>query len=134
MFKSLLKFVKGLLKMGPFVVLWLGVLIAFNFAIPLYFWPQIEAIITIAVFLTGALLMIVLTHYFGFTRILGLGHILWIPLVGYLGFQLLGAPLSVTFYQWMAGTVVIDSISLIIDISDVIRYLRGDKHPLVEGL
>ncbi len=133
MLKSIITFHKGLLKMGPFVLIWIGLLVSMNLIIPLvHFWPRSEAIIAVSVFLAGFMMLILLTHFYGFTRILGLGHILWIPLVIYFLFHTDFSSLEQPLNQWMAGTILCNSISLVIDINDVIQYLRGDRTPLTE--
>ncbi len=134
MLKSLMKFFRGLIKMGFLVMGWLALLGLFNMVLPLYFWPQTEAILALVVFILSFLSMIIITHNAGFTRLLGLGHFLWIPLVVFFLFRIDFTQLREPFYLWMAGIVILNSISLVIDISDVIKYVRGDKAPLVEGL
>ncbi len=120
--------------MGPLVWGWLTLLVTLNAFIPIYFLPGIEAGITLTIFLAGFGLMILLTHLYGFTRILGLGHSLWIPLVIYLPFQVDTSDGLTTFNLWIFATVLCNAISLVIDVADVLRYINGDKKPLVGGL
>ncbi|MFK7846844.1 MAG: hypothetical protein AB8G77_16205 [Rhodothermales bacterium] len=134
MIRSAILFHTGLYKMGPLVWTWLALLVTLNAFIPLYFLPRIEAIATIIVFMIGFILMILLTHFYGFTRILGLGHILWIPLVIYLLFQINSNDLLAPFNLWIFAVILCNGISLVIDTSDVVRYVNGDKEPLVSGL
>ena len=82
----------------------------------------------------GGTLMSLLTARFGFTRILGLGHILWIPLVGWLAFRLGQIPADDAFGLWIRGVIVVNSLSLVIDGVDVVRYAAGDRKEMVTGL
>ncbi len=94
--------------------------------------PAIPAIVTFSIFLISFTLMIGLTHTFGFTRILGMGHFLWIPLVIYLVTQVDFAQLSNFYNLWLTSIIVCNSISLVIDITDVYRYVQGDKAEIVD--
>lgn len=134
MLKATSKFLLGLYKMGPLVWLWLAILMFLNLIAPLFFWPAQPAIIVVVFFLLAFMAMILLTHRYGFTRILGLGHFHWIPLNLYLIWQMALACWPYYMFMWMLATVVCNSISLVIDITDVVRYQRGDKTPLVTGL
>jgi hypothetical protein len=78
--------------------------------------------------------MSLLTARFGFTRILGLGHILWIPLVGWLAFRLGQIPADDAFGLWVRGVILVNAVSLVIDTADVIRFAAGDRKELVAGL
>lgn len=134
MFNALVTFLRGLFKMGPGVLAWIGLLTIFNALIPLYYWPTAEAILCVVVFLAGFGAMVLVTYFFGFTRMLGLGHIFWIPLVIFFLFKIEFARLDQPFYLWMAGVITLNTISLVIDIADVARYIKGDKAPLVNEL
>ena len=82
-------------------------------------------------FFAGFVLLVVLTGRFGFTRIMGLGHILWFPLVFFLIRRLDLYPSTEPYGLWMRAVIVLNSISLIIDVSDVVRYARGDRAEVV---
>ena len=131
MIASFLHFINGLFKMGPLVVLWILILVCVNAIIPSIFLPDFVATITIIIFFVGATAMIILTHYYGFTRILGLVHILWIPLLAFLLTKIDLANLSSPYHQWLAGLIACNAVSLVIDIIDVYRYVKGDRNELV---
>ncbi len=79
-------------------------------------------------------LMTFLTSRFGFTRILGLGHIFWIPLLGFLLTRLGSIPAGASYGAWLRALILLNSGSLLIDMVDVIRYLAGDRAETVQGL
>ncbi|MCH7685213.1 MAG: hypothetical protein IH899_00780 [Planctomycetes bacterium] len=132
--QGFIKFNKGVLRMSWPVKIWLLLLVAANAVVPLFFLERVEAQAVFAAMMIGATLMSLLTARFGFTRILGLGHILWIPLVGWLAFRLGQIPADDAFGMWIRGVILLNTVSLVIDGVDVFRYAAGDRQELVTGL
>ncbi len=64
--------------------IWLMFLIAINMFLPLFFLDRVEAWAVLTALLASMILMTILTAYAGFTRLLGLGHIFWFPLLYFL--------------------------------------------------
>jgi hypothetical protein len=126
------RFNQGLLGMPVPWRLWLGLLIALNALAPMFFWPRIEAVATLVAMLSSMGLMILLTHWTGFSRLVGLGHIAWIPLVIFLWTQLDSAPATDLFGLWIRAVIVLDVGSLLLDAADVARWLSGDRGETVE--
>ncbi len=112
--------------------LWLLLLVALNALAPMFFLPRVEAVATLGAMVLSMGLMTLLTHWSGFSRLLGLGHIAWIPLVIFLWTQLGSAPASDLFGLWIRAVIALNAISLVIDASDVIRWLNGDRGETVE--
>ena len=84
---AFLRFNSGMLDMmkrSMPVRLWLLLLITANMVIPLFFLGRLEAQVVLATFLASIVLMTTLTSISGFTRLLGLGHVFWIPLLWFL--------------------------------------------------
>jgi hypothetical protein len=129
-----IKFNKGILRMSWPVKLWLLLLVAANAVAPLFFLQRVEAQAVLAAMMIGATLMSLLTARFGFSRILGLGHILWIPLVGWLAFRLGQIPADEAYGMWIRGLMLLNTVSLVIDTADVVRFAAGDRKELVAGL
>ena len=132
--QGFIKFNKGVLRMSWPVKIWLLVLVAANAVAPLFFLQRLEAQAVFAAMMIGAMLMSLLTARFGFTRILGLGHILWIPLLGWLAFRLGQIPADDAFGLWVRGVMFVNAVSLVIDTADVVRFATGDRQELVAGL
>ncbi len=99
---------------------------------PLLFVGRLEAQLTLGGFVGSGILFSVMTARFGFTRILGLGHILWIPLVGFLATRLGANPADDFFGIWLRSLIAVNTISLVIDAIDVIRYARGGRAETVQ--
>ncbi len=132
--QGFIKFNKGVLRMSWPVKIWLLLLVAANAVAPLFFLQRLEAQAVFAAMMIGAMLMSLLTARFGFRRILGLGHILWIPLVGWLAFRLGQIPADDAFGMWIRGVMLVNAVSLVIDTADVVRFAAGDRKELVVGL
>ena len=132
--QGFIKFNKGVLRMSWPVKIWLLLLVAANAVAPLFFLQRVEAQAVFAAMMISATLMSLLTARFGFTRILGLGHILWIPLVGWLAFRLGQIPADDAFGMWIRGVMLLNTVSLVIDTADVVRFATGERKELVAGL
>ncbi len=132
--KAFIKFNKGVMKMPIAWQLWLMLLVAANVVAPLFFLHHLEAQVVLGTFLVGAMLMTWLTGRFGFTRILGLGHIFWIPLLAFLLARVGHIPGNDAYGIWIWSLIVLNSVSLVIDAVDVFRYIAGDREETVPGL
>ena len=78
--------------------------------------------------------MTVLTALSGFSRLLGLGHIFWIPLLYFLWTRLDQIPADEFFGIWIRVLMTLNAVSLIIDAVDVGRYIAGERAETVKGL
>ncbi len=132
--RSFLRFHRGLLGMPPHWQLWLGLLVGANLVAPLFFLEHVEAQVTVAALLVSMALMTALTARFGFSRILGLGHVAWLPLLAFLLYRVTEVPATTAFGFWLRTVIVLDAISLVLDAVDVVRFLRGDRAETVPGL
>lgn len=109
------------------------VLMAVNMIGPLFFLDRIEGQVVLIVFVLSAGLMMFLFAAKGFTRILGAGHILWLGLLPWLWGRLDSIQSEGSLSNWMIIIIVLNGISLVIDVIDVIRYARGDRLPTVSS-
>ncbi len=132
--KAFIKFNKGMIKMPMHWQAWLMLLVLANAITPLFFLRHLEAQVVLGTMLASVTLMTSLTARFGFTRILGLGHILWVPMLGFLLARLGQIPPSDAYGIWIRALIVLNSVSLGIDAADVIRYIAGDRAETVPGL
>lgn len=112
----------------PWLV-WVMLLVAANMIIPLFYFGTLEGKVVLAVFFFGAITQTAIFSAKGFVRLLGIGHILWVPMAYWLWTRLDAAPIGGFFRYWILGTIILVSLSLAIDAVDVIRYLRGEREP-----
>ena len=134
MIDGIVEFNRAVFKMPIPWRIWMMLLMAVNLIVPFFFLDRIEAWVVLVTMIVSAALMMAMTGKFGFTRILGLGHVLWIPLVFYLWTRLGEHPAGEPFGLWVRLVMVLNSVSLIIDIVDVVRYVRGDRAMTIQGL
>ena len=125
--RAMLHFMRGLLHMPLYARLWVAVLVTVNLLIPLAHLGRPEARWTLAAMLVGAGLMVLITARTGFSRLLGLGHVVWFPLLVALWTRLDAVPPTDAYGLWMRAVIVLNAISLVIDVADVVRYVRGDR-------
>ncbi|WP_321488698.1 hypothetical protein [uncultured Hyphomonas sp.] len=90
---------------------------------------RVEARWVLAGFLAGAATMLGLYSQIGYSRLLGLAHVIfWTPVLVYLlrrhAHWRVGATLS---GKWIVLAVMILTISLAFDYTDVIRWILGER-------
>ncbi len=124
---AFIKFNKGMMSMPIGWQVWLMVLVAHNMIVPLFYFGRLEAQVVIVTLFASMGLMTLITAKTGFTRLLGLGHSLWILLVLWLWTRLPQSPAGDFFGIWIRSLMAVNAISLVIDAVDVIRYIRGDR-------
>ncbi len=124
---AFIKFNRGLLAMPLPWRLWLLLLLTLNLIAPLVFIERLEAQVTLAALLVSMALMTGLTGLSGFSRLVGLGHIVWVPLLFFLWTRLGAIPAADAFGLWVRAVIAINATSLVIDAVDVIRYAAGER-------
>ena len=127
--KAMIGFTKGLMSMPMPWLVWLGLLLAVNVVGPIYFFEALEAKVVLVAFLASLGLMTAIFAAKGFVRLLGIGHILWVPMVPWLWIRLDQVGPGEPIGYWITAVIILDSISLIIDGIDVLRYLKGERRP-----
>ena len=109
-----------------------------NMIVPLFFLANHqEAWVVLGTALVTGATFIALTAYRGFSRILGFGHLPWIPMLVYLIERLPDAQQQFPgtwFLFWLQAVIVLDIGSLILDTTNVVRYFRGERDEMVQGL
>ena len=125
----MLGFMTSILKMPAPWLFWVILLVAVNLVVPLFYVQTLEAQLTIIAMLAGAVAQSFIHARLGFVKLLGLGHIFWIPLVICLGFRLSTIGLDSSFGIWLASLMFLNTVSLVIDGIDVIRFVSGERSP-----
>ena len=129
--KSMMNFMKTMMIMPIQWQIWLGVLVTANIVVPLFFIHTLEAQVILPTAIVGLVIMSVIFSEKGFVRLMGIGHIVWIPLVFWLWTRLDHAPADSTFGYWLMAVIVLNSLSLFIDTIDVVRYVKGERTPFL---
>ena len=112
---------------------WIGVI---NIAAVVFFarWREgrlrfghIEAVYILAALVAVIVAIEILFRQFGYTRILGLSHVLiWTPLAIYLWRRLSLHPRNTVFGIYLRVLLVTIVVALAFDYADVVRFLTGD--------
>ena len=131
---AFVKFNKGVMRMPVQWQLWQMLLVVANLIVPILFLDRLESQMVLAAIVVAAGLMTLLTALTGFTRLLGLGHIPWVPLVYFLWTRLDQIPADDLFGLWLRILMVLNCLSLAIDTVDTIRYVAGEREETVNGL
>jgi hypothetical protein len=95
----------------------------------IFFLPRVEAWVVLGTGLLAATIMTVLHAKLGYVRLLGIGHFVWIPMLIWLVFRPGHILEGTLFYGWLLTLIAMDTVSLLVDIVDLVRYLRGDRTP-----
>lgn len=122
---------RSLMRMPVWVQIWMFVfLVPVNFATLAFLdqpgGPLVASLAVIAILLNVPVLLMIR----GFGRLMALSHlILWPPLVVYCLWLLFaaGEPLSPGYYWLLWAVVIVDTISIIFDVSDFSKWLKGDR-------
>ena len=129
--KVMMNFMKALLKLPRLWVVWVGLLMTVNMLAPLFFMTTLEGKVVLATMMASAGLMLFIFAQKGFVRLLGLGHVLWFPLILWLLGRVDFAIPDTGLETWILTVIVLNGLSLVIDTVDVVRYLRGERQPTV---
>ncbi len=127
--KMMFEFMKTMFVNGVGLAAWITLLLLVNMVVPLFFVTTIEGQVVLAAAMAGALSMMAIYSSRGFVRLLGIGHIYRVPLLPWLWTRLEGFPPDEPFAVWITAVIVVDGVSLIIDVRDVWRYLAGERAP-----
>ena len=118
------RFFSELFLQPLWVTVWVSWLMLVNVASLLY-WSEPLAKIIFVTFMLSAMLMMGLYSRFGFEKILGLGHVLWIPLLAYLLIEF--PTVSHDFINYLIVLLLSITVSLTFDIVDVWSYFSTRK-------
>ena len=105
-------------------VFWMGTINS----LALVFLKHRPARWVLAAFLGNLVFMTVLFEMNGYNRLLGLSHVIfWTPLLVYLFRIRNNLPQVGVFVAWVKLLFLTNVISLLVDYSDVVRYLLGER-------
>ena len=78
--------------------------------------------------------MVLLTGLSGYTRLISMGHVFWIPMIIWFWTRLDQIPSDDAFGVWIRLLIAVNMISLLIDAVKVVRYLKGERAETVKNL
>jgi len=119
-----LRFFVELMRQPVWIPIWVFYLMVIN-VVSVGFWGEPLAKLIFISFMISAMLMMGLYSKFGFEKILGLGHILWVPLLVYILTQI--SSVEDGFKSYLVALSISIAISLAFDIFDVWNYFTNRK-------
>lgn len=120
-------FMDGLMQQPTWLKIWVGWMIVVNTA-SLAFLKHTEARVVLGVWIANGITMTLLAEAMGYTRLLGLSHVIWwTPLIVYLWTRRDRFDPKALFTRWVYVLILTNTISLVVDYIDVIRYILGDR-------
>ncbi len=127
--RVMIDFFRAMLLLPKPWVVWVGLLIAANLVAPLFFIGSLEAKVVVVAIMVGAITQMAIFRAKGFVRLLGLGHFPWVLMIPWLWTRLGQLEVNNPFAYWLVAVIVLDGLSLIIDVTDVVRYIKGERAP-----
>lgn len=132
----MLKFLKNVLEVFGIVYLrfrivpriWCVWLVLVNAAC-LAFIGHIEAQVVLAVTGVAVAVQALIYDVTGFTRILGVVHFMWVPMFAWMATRIDTIATEPAFATWLVVLFATNLISLVVDLTDAIRFLRGERVP-----
>lgn len=124
------RFYADLMARSPeWVLIWLQILMGVLAISILFSLFRHEARAILFGTLMGMAMVVIIYAQFGFTRILGVGHILfWTPTLFYmLSLQGTASVTKTWFGRWLWPAIVVMGLSLAFDYADLIRYMMGAR-------
>ena len=107
--KMMVEFTKTLFANGVGLAVWMSLLLLANMVVPLFFFVTIvEGQLVLVAFVASAFSMMAIFASKGFVRLLGLGHVYWVPLVPWLWTRLPGFPPDDPFAMWIAAAIILN--------------------------
>jgi hypothetical protein len=114
-----------LLQQPVWIPIWVFYLMIINVG-SVGFWHEPLAKLIFITFLVTAMLMMGLYSRVGFEKILGLGHLPWIPLLAYVLTKF--PSVEAGFKSYLLVFSISITISLVFDIIDVWEYFKSREH------
>jgi len=109
--------------------MWGAWLIAVNGAC-LLFITNIEAQIALAAVGMALLAQALIYQRKRFIRLLGVTHIIWVPMLAWMALRLNTLPEGEpAFHAWLVILIATNAVSLAIDTWDALRFMRGENQP-----
>lgn len=116
------------LRFRPIPRVWCVWLVTVNAAC-LVFIAHAEAQVVLAITAIAVVVQTLIYQRTGFVRILGTTHVMWVPMFAWMATRaetIAGEP---DMAKWLVVLFATNSVSIIVDAVDAVRYLRGERAP-----
>lgn len=116
------------LRFRPIPRIWNVWLVGVNLMC-LYFIGHLEAQVVLMTTLASVVLQAIIYGRIGFTRVLGIGHLLWIPMFAWMAARADSFALHPDLQTWIVVLAITNAVSFVIDFVDVVRFAKGERAP-----
>jgi len=118
-----------LVRFRPVQRLWGAWLVAVNAAC-LLFIGRLEAQVTLGAVGVAVLAQALIYQRLRFIRLLGVTHVVWIPMLAWMALRLDALPREeAAFHAWLVVLIATNAVSLAIDAWDATRFILGERRP-----
>jgi hypothetical protein len=118
-----------LVRFRPTQRIWGAWLVAVNAAC-LLFIQHIEAQMTLGAVGVAVIAQALIYQRKGFIRLLGVTHVLWVPMLTWIALRLDTLPKEeAAFHVWLITLIATNAVSLAIDAWDATRFVLGERRP-----
>ena len=116
------------LRFRPVPRVWCVWLVAVNAACLIYI-THIEAQVVLAVTGIAVLLQTLMYQHCGFIRLLGIVHVMWIPMFAWMATRLDVIEQNPEMLAWLALLFATNAVSFVVDAIDSYLYFNGECEP-----
>jgi hypothetical protein len=95
----------------------------------LWFITAVEGQVVLVVTVVAVVMQTILYGRLGFTRVMGTTHLMWLPMFAWLAMRLDDVVWSPDMRAWLAILLVTNLVSLCVDMTDLLRFVRGERTP-----
>lgn len=130
MFRSIFEiFGIALVRFRPVPRIWVTWLVVVNSA-SLLFIRHVEAQVTLGAVGVAVLAQALIYQRKRFIRLLGVTHVLWVPMLAWIALRLNALPNEDTgFRAWLLMLIATNAVSLVVDAWDATRFATGERRP-----
>ena len=116
------------LRFRPIPRIWNIWLVGVNLTC-LYFIGHLEAQVVLATTYISVVIQALIYCRIGFTRVLGAAHLLWLPMFAWLGARADNIAQHPNLETWIIILAITNAMSFVVDITDVTRFIKGERAP-----
>lgn len=116
------------LRFRPIPRIWNVWLVGVNL-LCLYFIAYVEAQVVLGTTLAAVILQAVIYQRSGFTRVLGIAHMLWLPMFAWMATRADDIVVHTDLQSWIIVLAITNAVSFVVDITDVTRFAMGERAP-----
>ena len=118
-----------LVRFRPAPRIWGAWLVAVN-AASLLFIQHVEAQVALGAVGVAVLAQTLIYQRKRFIRLLGVTHILWVPMLTWIALRLDTLPKEETeLHAWLIMLIATNAVSLVLDAWDATRFVLGERRP-----